>query len=54
MDRLTEGPNSHVQKVIRREDVRAGVRGGMEQKEKGFKCCFGPTIRKIPVWEPSH
>lgn len=41
MDRLTEGPNNHVQKPGLREAISAGMIGGEGMKER--KTCFrGP------------
>lgn len=42
LDRLTEGPNNHVQKPGLREAISAGMMGGREGMKERKTCFKGP------------
>lgn len=46
LDRLTEGPNNHVQKVIWWEEARAGVRGVKEEEKNAPRDTWGEAMEK--------
>lgn len=46
LDRLTEGPNNHVQKAIRWEDVGEGARGATKAKKNASRHRLGQAMEK--------
>lgn len=46
LDRLTEGPNNHVQKAIQWEDMGAGARGGTKAKKNASRHRLGQAMEK--------